>query len=302
MNDRLQALRLFLRVARLGSFSRAGRECGLSQPSASRIIADLERQIGATLFVRTTRAVTLTEAGADYLARVEPLLAALDEADHLARGTGELRGTIRVAVSSSFGVREIVPRLPDFAARHPALGIVIVVGDAHSNLVTEGIDVAFRLGPLSESSDIVRKLATAPRLLVAAPAYLARAGSPKSPRDLVDHAVIVGQAVGSAQIWSFVRDNRRVSVRVGSRIAIAANEGAIAAAVAGMGIAHASWWGCRAELDDGRLQRVLPDWSMDDVDLHAVFPAGRAASPAARALVDHIAATLDKGRRSGLTA
>ena len=103
MNDRLTALRLFQRVARTGNFSRAAKECGMSQPSASRIVADLEREIGATLFVRTTRAVTLTEAGADYLARIEPVLDALDEADHAARGTGELRGTLRIALASSFG-------------------------------------------------------------------------------------------------------------------------------------------------------------------------------------------------------
>ncbi|PZP11846.1 MAG: LysR family transcriptional regulator, partial [Sphingomonas hengshuiensis] len=107
MNDRLQALRLFQRVARLGSFSRAGRERGLSQPSVSRIIADLEAALGATLFLRTTRAVSLTEAGLAYLTQIEPLLAALDEADHSVRGTGELRGTLQVALSSGFGVREV---------------------------------------------------------------------------------------------------------------------------------------------------------------------------------------------------
>jgi DNA-binding transcriptional LysR family regulator len=114
MSDRLFALRLFARVAHTGNFSRGGRELGLSEPSASRIVAALEREVGAALLTRTTRGVTLTEAGADYLTRIEPLLAALEEADHAARGTGELRGTLRVALSSSFGVREVIPRLPAF--------------------------------------------------------------------------------------------------------------------------------------------------------------------------------------------
>src|ERR1700749_3806885 len=114
MSDRLHALRLFVRVARTGSFSRAGRELGLSQPSASRIVAALEREVGAALLTRTTRALTLTEAGADYLARVEPILAALEEADHAARGTGELRGTLRIGISSSFATREVIPRLGAF--------------------------------------------------------------------------------------------------------------------------------------------------------------------------------------------
>ena len=110
MNDQLSALKLFARAARVGKFSSAGRELGLSQPSASRLIAALEEEVGATLFSRTTRAVTLTEAGATYLMRVEAILAALDDADHEARGT--VRGSLRVGTSSSFVLREIIPRLP----------------------------------------------------------------------------------------------------------------------------------------------------------------------------------------------
>ncbi|OYX40772.1 MULTISPECIES: LysR family transcriptional regulator [unclassified Sphingomonas] len=292
MNDRLQALRLFQRAARLGSFSRAGRERGLSQPSASRIIAELERAIGATLFIRTTRAVTLTEAGADYLARIEPLIASLDEADYIVRGTGELRGTLQVALSSSFGVREVIPRLPKFMARHPLLRINLQISDERQNLVIEGVDIALRLGVLSDSSAIARKLATAPRLLVAAPIYLARAGIPQTPAELANHAVIIGPVANPEQHWSFVRDTRRLSVRVDGRLSIAVNEGAMAAAVAGLGIARTSLWGCRAELADGRLRQVLADWPMDAVDLHAVFPGGRAASPAARALADHLSTAL----------
>src|SRR3954462_5459833 len=129
MNDRLFALRLFARVARTGSFSRAGRELGLSQPSASRIAAALEREVGAALMTRTTRGLTLTEAGADYLARIEPILAALEEADHAARGTGELRGTLRVALTLGFGVREVIPLLPAFMQLHPALRIDLLMND-----------------------------------------------------------------------------------------------------------------------------------------------------------------------------
>src|ERR1700749_3100400 len=109
MNDRFFSLQLFARVARVGSFSIAGREIGISQPTASRIVAALEQKVGVALLTRTTRAVTLTEAGTDYLARVDAILTALEEADHAARGTGELRGILRVAVSTSFAVRGILP-------------------------------------------------------------------------------------------------------------------------------------------------------------------------------------------------
>ena len=141
MSDRLLALRLFTRVAHAGSFSRAGREFGLSQPSASRVIATLEKEVGAALLTRTTRAVTLTEAGADYLARIEPILAALEEADHAARGTGELRGVLRVALSSSFAVREAIPALAPFTARHPALRIKLLMHDQLQDLVLSLIHI-----------------------------------------------------------------------------------------------------------------------------------------------------------------
>lgn len=292
MNDRLAALRLFQRVAQVGSFSRAARERRLSQPSASRIIADLERDIGAQLFVRTTRAVTLTEAGTDYLARIEPILAALDEADHLARGTGELRGVLRVALSSSFGMREVIPRLPLFLDRHPALELNLHVSDLRENLVVEGVDIALRLGSLTDSMAVARKLAEAPRLLVAAPGYLDRAGMPVVPADLARHAVIVGPAGRDDRSWTFVKDRRRASVQVSGRLTVGANDAAIAAAVAGLGVARTSLWGCRAELADGRLAMVMADWNMDPVAVHAIFPGGRAASPAARAFAAFLAEAL----------
>lgn len=288
MNDRLTALRLFQRVARTGNFSRAAKERGMSQPSASRIIADLERDVGATLFVRTTRAVTLTEAGADYLARIEPVLDALDEADHAARGTGELRGTLRIALGSSFGVREIIPRLPAFMDQHPALRLDILVNDARQDLVAEGVDVALRLGALADSTARARKLASSPRVLVASPAYLAAHGAPETPADLAQHSVIVGPGLGNS-VRTFMRDGRRVSVAVEGRVLVAANEGAIGAAVAGLGITGTSLWGCGAELADGRLVRVLADWDAGVIDFHAVFPGGRIPRPAARAFVDYLA-------------
>ncbi|MBA3836890.1 MAG: LysR family transcriptional regulator [Sphingomonas sp.] len=292
MNDRLQALRLFQRVARLGSFSRAGRERGLSQPSVSRIIADLEAALGATLFLRTTRAVSLTEAGLAYLTQIEPLLAALDEADHSVRGTGELRGTLQVALSSGFGVREVVPRLPAFMARHPLLRVNLNISDQRQNLVADGIDIAFRLGDLPDSSVIARKLASAPRVLVASPNYLAGAPQLDHPSDLTRHHIIAGPGIDPQQHWAFQSDQRRLSVRIDGRVSTGANEAAIAAAVAGLGIARASLWGCRAELEAGALVRLLPAWQMSPVALHAIFPGGGRASPAARALADFVSDAL----------
>ncbi len=295
MSDRLFALRLFARVARTGSFSAAGRELGLSQPSASRIIADLERKVGAALLTRTTRAVTLTEAGGDYLARIEPILAALEEADHAARGTGELRGLLRVGVANSFAARAVIPTLPDFLARHPALRVEFLMNDRRQDLVAEAVDVALRFGVLADSTAVARKIGESRRMVVASPAYLARAGTPAAPADLLGHDVIVGPAGITPDGWSFGRDGKTTSVRVEGRLFFNANEGGTAAAVAGLGIFSTGSWGCRAELAAGTLVQVLPDWSMGLVDVHAVFAAGRAAKPSARAFADHLAEAL-KGR------
>jgi DNA-binding transcriptional LysR family regulator len=286
------ALRVFARAAHSGSFSKAGRELGLSQPSVSRILADLEKELGALLLVRSTRAVTLTVAGAEYLARVEPILAALTEADYATRGTGKLKGVLRIALSSSFGVREVVPRLPAFLERHPALRVDLAFNDTRQDLIADGIDVALRFGTLADSSAVARKLARAPRVVIASPSYLERFGVPKTPGNLAAHAVIVGPGGASPNAWAFTKNGRTMSVRVAGRVTSAANEGAIAAAVAGLGVTVTSVWGCRSELERGQLVKVLADWTMEPVDVHAIFPAGRAAAPAARLFVEYLAAEL----------
>jgi DNA-binding transcriptional LysR family regulator len=298
MTDRFQALRLFVRVARTGSFSAAARELGLSQPSASRIVAELERELSAALVIRTTRAVKLTEAGSDYLARVEPILAALEEADHAARGGGELRGLLRIGTSSSFGVREVIPRLPAFLAQHPHLRIGLAISDARQDLVTEGVDLAFRLGTLTKATIIARKLGQGSRLVAASPGYLRSVPLPESPSDLAAHVVILGPGLGP-DAWSFTKSGRRLSVRVEGRLSVDANEAAIAAAVAGLGLTVTSLWACRAELERGDLVRVLPDWAMEPIDLHAIFPAARTPKPSARAFANYFASELRRANVMG---
>jgi DNA-binding transcriptional LysR family regulator len=285
MNDRLIALKLFTRAARLGSFSGAGRELGVSQPSASRLIATLETEIGAALFTRTTRAVNLTEAGATYLARVEPILAALDEADHEARGTGELRGTLRIGVSSSFAIREVIPRLQRFIRDHKALRVELVMSDQYQDLVIEGLDVALRFGTLADSSAVARKIFESPRILAASPAYVAEHGAPTAPADLAHHTVIMGPA--ESPVLSLRRNGRVASVRVGGRVAISQHEGALAGAAAGLGIARLTG-SCRENLVNGQLVPVLPDWDIGSMEVHAVYASGKTAKPAARAFTDFL--------------
>jgi len=292
MNDKLLALRLFVRVARSGSFSAAARELDLSQPSVSRIIAALEEDVGAALVTRTTRAVTLTDIGNDYLARVEAILSSLEEADHVARGSRELRGSLRVAMPASFGVREIVPLMPEFLAQHPSLNVSLLMSDQRQDTIKEGADVALRLGDLADSSATARLIGRTRRLIAASPSYLKAMGTPEAPSDLAAHAAIVGPAGTNAGTWSFRKDGQSEAVRINCRLTVSYNEAAVAAAVAGIGIVTTSLWGCRAELASGSLVQLLPNWKMGEVEVHGMFTAGRLPKPSARALVEYLIAEL----------
>jgi len=295
MSDRFEALKLFVRTARTGSFTRAGRELGMSQPVASRTIAALEQDLGAALFTRTTRAVVLTDAGQGFLAHVEPILADLDEAYHAVSGAITLRGVLRLGMSSSFAIREIIPRLPSFAQAHPALKIELLCSDLRQDLVLEGVDVALRLGKLPDSTATARRLGQWKRAALATPDYLARAGTPVNPSDLSKHTLIAGPL--GAQ-WTFYKAGQRETVKFETRLNVTLNEAAIAAAKAGLGIVVTGINESFEELNSGVLVRVLPDWTVDPIEVHAVYPAGRAAKPAARTFVDFLIENLRRTRSS----
>ena len=286
------ALRLYTRVERLGSFSAAARECGLSQSQASRIVADLEAELGVRLLSRTTRAVVPTEAGGEFLAQVEPILAALDEAEHSVREGGELRGLLRMSMPTSLGIRDVIPRLASFAERHPHLHIQVQLGDRRQDLVGDAVDVAVRLGRLSDSTATAKLIATIPRVVVASPDYLARHGVPETPDDLVRHRIVGGTAAAGPTAWRFERNGEESAIKLEPHFSTDENEGAIAAATAGFGITSTSGWACRRELEAGALVRLLPVWTLAGIPVHAYFPMGRATRAAARAVIDHLVTTL----------
>jgi DNA-binding transcriptional LysR family regulator len=178
MSDRFQQLALFVRVAETGSFSRAGRELGLPQPTVSRVIGALEARLGVKLLLRTTRKVTPTEAGAALLQRARIVLSELEEAEGAARGTDSFTGVLRVATPVTFGAREIAPRLGPFLEAHPALHIELLMADRRVDLLEEGVDLAIRLGPLDDSSFVSRRLASAPALPRRQPGL---SGAPRRP-------------------------------------------------------------------------------------------------------------------------
>jgi DNA-binding transcriptional LysR family regulator len=292
MSDRLQELSVFVRAAESGSFSRAGRELGLSQPSVSRIIGELEARLGVTLLLRTTRRITVTDAGALFLDRARDILSQVEDAEDAARGLDSLRGLIRLAIPVVYGTREIIPRLPKFLSAHPLLRVELSVVDARQDLVAEGADVAIRLGDLDDSVFGARKLASLPTMVVAAPAYLAARGTPKAPADLAAHDCIFGPGNFGRESWSFNRNDTEVSVDVRGRITTNSGPGVFASVMAGLGIAMVSTVMAGPEIGTGRLVQLLRGYKLPCVDVHAVFPGGPRPSAKVRALVDYLAKEL----------
>ena len=280
-------MNLFIRVARTRSFSVAARERGVSQPTVSRAIAALEKELGVVLFARTSRAVTLTEAGSDYFARVEVVLRALDEATEAVRETGVLSGMLRVGTSSSFSQRVLIPRLPAFMSAHPRLRVNLLSDDQRQDLIAQGIDVSLRFGVLEDSSAVARRIHSWPRVAAASPGFLSTVGRPECPADLANFHVLAGPS-GSGSGVTLRKGSQISSVKVDSRLMVSTNEGCIAAAVAGMGIVITSSFSCAQELSKGALVRVLEEWDLGDIELNAVYAVGRQAKPSARALTEFI--------------
>jgi DNA-binding transcriptional LysR family regulator len=292
MSDRLLELTAFVRAGETGSFSRVARELGMSQPSISRMVASLEERLGVKLLLRSTRRVAPTDAGRAFLERARQILGDLDDAENAARGIDSLRGMLRLALSGAFGVREVIPRLPGFVERHPKLGIELLISDRTEDLIAEGADMALRLGPLADSGFGARLLGKAPRLAVASPVYLARRGTPQTPADLAKHDCILGPGLSGRTGWNFTRSGRATSAIVEGPIKVASADGVIACVKAGLGIALASRWMCRAELEARELVAILADYQLDWVELHAVYPGGRRPSLKVRAFSDYFAAQL----------
>jgi DNA-binding transcriptional LysR family regulator len=294
MSDRLQELAVFVRAAESGSFSRAARELGVSQPSVSRIIGDLEARLGVTLLLRTTRRITVTDAGALFLDRARGILADIEDAEDAARGVDSLRGIIRIALPVIYGTREIIPRLPKFLSAHPLLRLEMAVVDERQDLVADGTDVAIRLGELRDSVFGARRLVTLQRMAVASPVYLKARGTPKTPADLASHDCIFGPGNFGRDSWSFSRNGSETSVDVRGRIHTNSGPGVFASVMAGLGIALASTVMFKAELKAGVLVPLLRGYTLAPVEVHAVFPGGPRPSLKVRALVDFLVQELNR--------
>jgi DNA-binding transcriptional LysR family regulator len=282
---------LFVDVVAAGSFSEAGRRRGLAASSITRSINALEDELGARLLNRTTRKLSLTEAGRLYHERSRRILADVEDAKlSVTQLEAAPRGTLRLNVPVGFGALHVAPALPEFLARYPALQIDLDMTDAFIDLVEQGVDLAVRIGELEDSSLIARRLARNHRVICASPAYLRAAGVPREPVDLRGHNCLIYKRQQNRAVWRLRNAHGTAEIDVGGTLRTNNSDALHAATLGGLGLAILPTWMVGPDIQRGALEIVFADYQPADLDasIYAVFSYHRYLSPKVRAMVDFL--------------
>lgn len=300
--DNVKAMRLFLTVVQTGSLSGAGRQSGLSPASVSRQITALEDDLGVRLLNRTSRRLSLTEAGQVYLEHAERLLQDIDELrDAVSQMAVKPRGTLRIQSRISLGTQHVAPLIPTFLALYPDLKIDLWLTDNDLDLTEHGIDLAIRTGNLSDSTLIGRRLASSPRVICASPEYWAEHGKPATPEALIDHNCLTYRFEfgTAAALWQFRIDTgQSINIQVAGNFQTNNGEALRVATLSGLGVAMLPAWSVKDHLKAGSLERVLSDYetTVSDLDfgIYAVYLSRRNLSAKTRLFVDHLVTEFSK--------
>jgi LysR family transcriptional regulator for bpeEF and oprC len=291
--DEIGAIRTFIRVVQSGSFSAVAREAGVGQPAISKQVAALEAHVGTQLLRRTSRSLSLTEAGQDFyesaLRLVDDLDAAVARAGH---GQSSPRGLIRATVAPVFGRLYILPHLHDFFGRYPGLTLDLVVTERTVNLVEEGIDLAIHNGELNDSSCIARRIATTRVITVGSPGYLKENGVPATPRELEAHRCVVYAPRGAPRPWGFRGRSGPMETMPKGSFRTNDAEQIRAAVLAGLGLAHAPAWLFAPEIASGAVEVVLRDFEPPPLPISAVYLSERRVPTKLRLFIDFLAEVL----------
>ena len=286
--DRLTAMQVFVEVATSGSFTATADKLEMSRAMVTRNVAELEHWLGARLLQRTTRRVTLTDAGETCLRRSQQMISLMqDVQDETSSQDGALRGQLRITCSMSFAYAEMAAAVTDFLKAHPLLKIDLNASEAALNLIEARIDLAIRISAEPDPMLIGRVLAPCRSVLVASPEYLAAQGVPRVPADLVTHRCLSFANFGRS-VWKFRRADEGAEVSIASQFS--ANEATtlLRAALAGGGVALQPLYLAKPHLADGSLQAVLPDWTLPEMAIYALYPSRKHLSPAVRAFLDFL--------------
>ncbi|MBL0163980.1 MAG: LysR family transcriptional regulator [Xanthomonadales bacterium] len=287
--DKFQGMQLFAKVVETGSFTAAAEALGISRALASKLIQILEENLGVRLLNRTTRRVSLTDAGRNYYQRISEILAQLAEAEaEAAELQIEPRGKMRVSAPISFSVRHLAPALSEFQRRHPRVELELELSDRLVDLVDEGFDLAIRIGKLADSSLVARRIAPASLVMVASPRYLDRAGVPSEPANLANHNFMIYTLATRRDEIVLERDDETVSTRIRGNLRVDNGDFIAAAAVEGHGISVLPTFIVGEHLQRGELVPVLEDWVIPSIAIHAVYAQTRSLPAKTRVLIDFL--------------
>ena len=297
--ENLADIAVFVRVVQRGSFTLAAQELTLSRAAVSKYVSRLEERLGSRLLNRTTRRLSLTEAGAALFEASRAAIERIEEAEGaIARFQKAPRGRLRVSAPMSFGILHLGEVIAGFARAHPGVTLDMRLDDRFVNLVEEGFDVAIRIGTLTDSSLVARKLATTQTVACASPAYLAERGEPETPEDLAAHECLLYSYLSSANVWRFTApDGREIPVAVGGSFRI--NNGIVLAeaAAAGHGVLMSPTFYVGPLIRTGRLKRILAGYALPTLGIHAVYAQTPHVPPKVRAFVDYLVQRF--GRKPG---
>ena len=288
--DKISEMTMFARTVSEGSFSAAARALKLTPSAVSKQVSRLEDRLGARLLNRTTRRLSLTEEGRAFHARCEQILAEIEEAETAVTELHSApRGTLRIAAAVAFFNHQVMPLLPEFLARYPEVRFDLVMTDREVDMVDERIDVAIRFGQMRESTLIARRLAVSRRVICAAPSYLERHGTPRTPADLVDHNCLTLSTRPEFNVWEF-GDRPEDRMRVDGNLEVSQADALYDACLAGIGLARVAGYLVEADLKAGRLVTVLEGQLREESTLYVAYPHRRHLSPKVRAFVDFLVA------------
>ncbi len=290
MLDKLSEMKMFQAVADAGGFTAAATELGVSQSMVSRAVLRLEQRLGTSLLHRSTRRISLTDEGAIFLQACRQVLEDIGEAERSVTSDKQPSGTLRVSAAVVWGLDPLVPFLPEFTTRHPKIGVHLSLTDRYVDLIEEKIDVAIRLGRLSDSSLIARKIGEMRRVIVASPAYLAEKGRPKAPADLLNHDCLLwDEERDYLNRWPFEVNGAMRHVKVGGRIVSNNAQALYQLAIMGAGIVRMVEYRARPLIRRGELVSLLDRYHhVEAIAVHALCVRTNMAKPRVRAFVDFL--------------
>ena len=287
--DRFENMTLFVRVAETGSFSIVAKEFGSTQPTVSKRIANLEKQLNVKLLRRTTRQIKLTDIGKEYYERCNVILRELEDAENAIKQLQTTpTGTIKVTTGVAFGTAHILPRLNDFFESYPGLNVTLHLTDQNIDLVQEGIDVAFRMGNLPSSELSAKQICASPIVAVASPSHLAKYGTPHQPKELSLHPCILYSGREKPREWRFQENGESFFVHVNGKFMTNDAAAYREALLANLGIGVVPLWLVGDLVQTGALHLVLEEYSVEPMPIHAVFPPGKRTPSKVRHFIEFL--------------